>query len=97
MSKKNILVKIGERAETRMRTVPDIDSEGHYIGEKAEAYDVIIPVMEPRTVEMTEEETTEYAALQADIPEPEATTEDRLDEIESAMIELAAMMTSEGE
>lgn len=97
MPNKNILAKIGERKEIHKRIIPDIDSEGHYIGEKVETYEVVVPVMEARTVEMTEEETAEYEALQADIPEPEATTEDRLDEIESAMIELAALMTTEGE
>ena len=47
--------------------------------------------------DMTQEEIIELEALAASMHDPETTTDDRLDEIESAMIELAALMTTEGE
>lgn len=94
MPKKNILVQTGTRMETRERIVPNIDEEGHYLGEKTETYEVEVPVMEAQNVEMTAEEIAEMEALAAEMPEPEITPEERLDEIEAAMIELAAQQAA---
>ena len=93
--KKNILVKTGERTETRIRTIPAQYSE---MGElSAEAYDetytVTVPIMEAQNVEMTEEEIAELEAIQAQMPEPVPDPSDaRMTEIEAALIELAAMI-----
>lgn len=76
--KKNILIKTGERTETRIRTIP---AQYNEIGELiAEAYDetytVTVPVMEARNFDMTQEEIAELEAMQAAMPEPQPTLED---------------------
>lgn len=43
--------------------------------------------------EMTPEEIAETERMQASMPPPEPTPEERMDEIEAALIELAAMLT----
>lgn len=95
MPKKNILVQVGTRMEQRERIVPNIDDEGHYLGEKTETYEVEVPVMEAQNVDMTPEEIAEMEKLAAEMPEPEITQEERLDQIESAMMELAEMLGGE--
>ena len=56
--KKNVLVKVGERTETRTRTVPaQYDESGNLTAE--ETYEVTVPVMEAQSVEMTAEEIAE--------------------------------------
>lgn len=76
--KKNILIKTGERTETRIRTVPAKYNEmGELIAETYdETYTVTVPVMEPRNVDMTPEEIAELEAMQAAMPEPQPTLED---------------------
>jgi hypothetical protein len=44
------------------------------------------------TREMTEEEILEMEQLNSFLPEPEVTTDDRLNEIETALIELASLL-----
>ena len=93
--KKNILIKTGERTETRIRTIPAQYNEmGELIAESYdENYTVTVPIMEAQTVEMTAEEIAEMEAMRAQTPEPEPDpTETRMTEIEAALIELAAMM-----
>lgn len=93
--KKNILIKTGERTETRIRTIPAQYSEmGELIADSYdESYTVIVPIMEPRNVEMTAEEIAEMEAMQAQMPEPVPDPSDaRMTEIEAALIELAAMI-----
>lgn len=93
--KKNILVKIGERIETRIRTIPARYSEmGELIAEAYdETYTVTAPIMEAQNVEMTPEEIAEMEAMQAQMPEPVPDPSDaRMTEIEAALIELAAMI-----
>ena len=41
---------------------------------------------------MTAEELAEYAAMQAEMHTPEPTPEERMQEIEAALIELAALL-----
>ena len=92
--KKNILVQVGERTETRIRTIP---AQYNEIGELiADAYDetytVTVPVMEPRNVEMTADEIAELEAIQAQMPEPVPTPEQRLDVLENTTDDIILMM-----
>ena len=92
--KKNILVQVGERTETRIRTIP---AQYNEIGELiAEAYDetytVTVPVMEPRNVEMTADEIAELEATQAQMPESVPTPEQRLDALENTTDDIILMM-----
>lgn len=93
--KKNILVKTGERTETRIRTIPAQYSEmGELIADSYdETYTVTVPIMEAQNVEMTADEIAEMEAMQAQMPQPEPDpNETRMTEIEAALMELAAMM-----
>lgn len=93
--KKNILIKTGERTETRIRTIPAQYSEmGELIADAYdETYTVTVPIMEAQNVEMAQEEIAEMEAMQAQIPKPEPDpAETRMTEIEAALMELAAMM-----
>ena len=93
--KKNILIKTGERTETRIRTIPAQYNEmGELIADAYdETYTVTVPIMEAQNVEMTAEEIAEMEAMRAQMPQPEPDpTETRMTEIEAALIELAAMM-----
>ena len=92
--KKNILVKIGERTETRIRTIPAQYSEmGELIADAYdETYTVTVPVMEPRNVEMTADEIAELEAMQAQMPEPVPTPEQRLDTLENTTDDIILMM-----
>lgn len=93
--KKNILVKIGERTETRVRLIPaEYGETGELIQEAhEEAYTVTVPVMEARNVEMSAEEVAEMQRIAREMPPPEPTAQERMDEIEAALIELAGVMT----
>ena len=92
--KKNVLVKAGERTETRIRTIPAQYSEmGELISESYdETYTVTVPVMEPRNVEMTADEIAELEAIQAQMPEPVPTPEERLDVLEGTTDDIILMM-----
>lgn len=93
--KKNILIKTGERTETRIRAIPArYDEHGELIADAYdETYTVTVPVMEPRNVEMTPDEIAEFESMQAQMPEPVPDPSDaRMTEIEAALIELAAMI-----
>lgn len=78
--KKNVLVKIGERAEVRIQTHPAQYNEmGEMITDAYdETYTVNVPIMEPQNVEMTAEEIKNLEAMQAQMPAPAPTAEDRL-------------------
>ena len=99
--KKNVLVQVGERAETRIRTVPAQYNEmGELIAEAYdETYTVTVPVMEPRNVEMTPEEIAELEAMYAAMPEPQPTLEDCQAVADMAYVnsELALSMLNEME
>lgn len=83
--KKNVLVKIGERTETRERIVPAVYGEDGEIitPETVEQYTVTVPIMEARNVEMAAEEIAEFERQQAELPEPEPSPEERLAELEA--------------
>ena len=92
--KKNVLVKVGEREEQRTRLIPAEYSEtGDLIREAyEETYTVTVPVMEPRNVEMTADEIAELEAIQAQMPEPVPTPEQRLDVLENTTDDIILMM-----
>ena len=92
--KKNILVQTGERTETRVRTIPARYSEmGELIADAYdETYTVTVPVMEPRNVEMTADEIAELEAMQANIPTPSPTPEQRLDVLENTTDDIILVM-----
>ena len=91
---KNILVKTGERTETRIRTIPAQYNEmGELIADAYdETYTVTVPVMEPRNVEMTAEEIAELEAMRANTPAPSPTPEQRLDALEGTTDDIILMM-----
>ena len=92
--KKNVLVKIGERTETRERIVPAVYGEDGELltPETLEQYTVTVPVMESRNVEMTAEEIAEMERQQAEMPEPEPTPEERLDALETTTDDMILLM-----
>ena len=92
--KKNILIKTGERTETRVRTIPaQYDEMGELIADAYdETYTVTVPVMEQRNVEMTADEIAELEAIQAQMPEPVPTPEQRLDVLENTTNDIILMM-----
>ena len=92
--KKNILIQVGEREEQRTRLIPAEYSEtGDLIREAyEETYTVTVPVMEPRNVEMTAEEIAELERMQAQMPEPVPTPEQRLDVLEGTTDDIVLMM-----
>ena len=83
--KKNVLVQVGERAETRIRTVPAQYNEmGEMIADAYdETYTVTVPIMEPQNIEMTAEEIAELERMQAQMPAPAPTAEDRIADVEN--------------
>ena len=92
--KKNILVKVGERTETRERIVPAVYGEDGELltPETVEQYTVTVPVMESRNVEMTAEEIAEMERQQAEMPEPEPTPEERMDALETTTDDMILLM-----
>lgn len=92
--KKNVLVKVGERTETRIRTIPAQYNEmGELIADAYdETYTVTVPIMEAQNVEMTAEEIAELEAMQANTPAPSPTPEERLDTLENTTDDIILMM-----
>lgn len=92
--KKNILVKVGERTEIRERIVPAVygDNGELLTEETTETYEVIVPVMQAQTVDMTPEEIAEIERQQAEAPEPEPTLEERLDALETTTDDMILLM-----
>ena len=92
--KKNVLVQVGERTETRIRTVPAQYNEmGELIAEAyGETYTVTVPIMEAQNVEMTADEIAEMEAMRANTPAPSPTPEQRLDVLEGTTDDIILMM-----
>ena len=92
--KKNVLVKIGERTEIRERIVPAVYGEDGELltPETLEQYTVTVPVMEARNVEMTAKEIAEFERMQAELPKPEPSPEERLAIMEDAFAELCEVI-----
>lgn len=95
--KKNILIKTGERTETRIRTIPAKYSEmGELIHEAYdETYTVTVPIMEPQNVEMTAEEIAEMKRVAAEMPKPAPTAEERLDALEPTTDDLVEIIAEQ--
>ena len=92
--KKNILIKTGERTETRIRTIPaEYNAMGELIADAyEETYTVTVPVMEAQNVEMTPEEIADLEAMRANMPAPSPTPEQRLDVLEGTTDDIVLMM-----
>ena len=92
--RKNVLVKVGERTETRERIIPAVyDENGEIVTEETvEQYTVTVPIMESRNVEMTAEEIAESERQQAELSPPEPTPEERLDELETTTDDMILLM-----
>lgn len=92
--KKNVLVKVGERTETRERIIQAVyDESGEIVTpETVEQYTVTVPIMEARNVEMTPEEITEFERQQSEAPDPEPTPEERLYALESTTDDMILLM-----
>lgn len=95
--KKNILVKVGERTETRARTIPaEYDEMGEILApERTEEYTVTVPIMEAQNVEMTEDEIEEMRRLAAEVPIPAPTVEERLDALEPTTDDLVEIIADQ--
>lgn len=95
--KKNILVKVGERTETRIRTIPAQYSEMGELLHDAydETYTVTVPIMEAQNVEMTEDEIEEMRRLAAEAPTPAPTAEERLDALEPTTDDLVEIIADQ--
>ena len=96
--KKNILIKTGERTETRIRTHPAQYNEmGELIADAYdETYTVNVPIMEARNVEMTAEEIKNLEAMQASAPKPEQSAAERVAALEAQVAALTALLTQKG-
>lgn len=92
--KKNVLIKTGERTETRIRTIPAQYNEmGEMIADTYdETYTVTVPIMETQNVEMTAEEIAEMEAMQTQMPKPLPTPEERLGTLENTTDDIILMM-----
>lgn len=92
--KKNVLVKVGERTETRERIIQAVyDENGEIVTpETVEQYTVTVPIMEARNVGMTPEEIAEFERQQAEMPEPEQTPEERIDALETTTDDMILLM-----
>lgn len=92
--KKNVLVKVGERTETRIRTIPARYNEmGELIADAYdETYTVTIPIMQAQNVEMTADEIAELETMQANTPIPSPTPEERLGTLENTTDDIILMM-----
>lgn len=94
---KNVLVKTGERTETRIRTIPAKYSEtGDLIAEAYdETYTVMVPIMEAQNVEMTADEIAELERMRAQTPEPQPALEQRLDVLEPTTDDLVEIIADQ--
>lgn len=81
----NDLVKIGESTEQRVIHHDDVwDDNGNIIARAwDETVEVQVPVMGMAYRDATPEEIEEMERAQAEMPEPDMTTEERLDQVES--------------
>lgn len=88
--KKNVLVKVGERTEIRERIIPAVyDENGEIVTvETVETHEITVPIMEAHTMDMTQEEIEETERLQVEMPRPDPTPEERLENIEHRTIAL---------
>lgn len=96
--KKNILVQVGERAETRIRTIPAQYNEmGELIADAyEETYTVNVPIIEPQNVEMTAEEIKKLEVMQDSAQKPEQSAAERVAALEAQVAALSALLAQKG-
>ena len=93
-------MRIAEYKKTGMKTEeykvtipPEYDEEGNIISEEHEEVRTReVPVMGMVYRDMTSEEITEAEKLQAEIPEPEPTPEERLSTLETTTDDIVLML-----
>lgn len=90
----NDLVKVGERTEQRVIHHDDVwDDNGNIIANAwDETIEVQVPVMDTVYRDATPEEEAEFERMQAELPEPEMTTEERMTVMEDAFAELCEVI-----
>lgn len=90
----NDLVKIGERTEQRVIHHDELwDDNGNIIANAwDETIEVQVPVLGTVYRDATPEEVTEMERMKAEMPEPEMTTEERVDNLESVTDDIILMM-----
>lgn len=84
--------KIGTKHETYECIVPDYDDAGNVIGEHMETYPREAPVMGMVYRDETPEEIAERERMEAEMPKPEPTAEERLAAMEDALAEMMGVM-----
>lgn len=91
----NVLEKVGERTEQRTRIIPSTyDDEGNLLTEETtETYEVIVPIMQAVTRDMTAEEEAEALANMPVAEEPQKSAEERIAELEEMLSALLSGVT----
>lgn len=90
----NDLVKIGERTEQRVIHHDELwDDNGNIVaGAWDETIEVQVPVMDTVYRDATPEEKAEFERMKSEMPEPEMTTEERVDNLEATTDDIILMM-----
>lgn len=91
----NVLEKIGERTEQRTRIIPaTYDDNGELPTEEStEIYEVVVPIMQAVTRDMTAEEEAEFLANQPTEEEQPKSAEERIAELEAMLSALLSGVT----
>ena len=84
----------GTRTESYTVTIPaEYDDEGNLISEEHEETRIReVPVMGMVYRDMTPEEIAELKKIQAEMPEPQSTAEERLDTLETTTDDIVLML-----
>ena len=93
-------MRIAEHKQISTRTEKHIihhaaeyDDDGNIIAVAwDETVEVLVPVMEVVNRDATPKEEAEFERQREEIPEPEPTEDERMEQIEAALIELAGML-----
>lgn len=90
----NDLVKIGERTEQRVIHHDELwDDNGNIVANAwDETVDIQVPMMGVVYRDATPEEVADMERAQADLPEPEMATEERLDALETTTDDMILLM-----
>lgn len=86
--------QISTRTEQRIiHLAAEYDDDGNIIAEACDVtVEVQVPVMDLVTRDATPEEEAEFERQREEMPEPEPTEDERMEQIEAALIELAGML-----
>lgn len=87
-------IQVSTKTEQRIiHHAAEHDEHGNLIAEAwDETVEVQVPVMGMVYRDATPEEIAEMERQQAEMPEPETTPEERMDQIEAGLLELAALI-----